>query len=142
MTPFAPRTHNLPHLAMQVTLTDNFERAGHVKASAVAGVAFLCVHPLGALGDACMTGPYRTALLDHGAFGVLLRAALSGIGDEECDTIVQQACSIGLMYMSTMAGSVDASELAMYSALLMDRCAPQDFSGMGKGHREVGVGAC
>ncbi|KAG1678758.1 hypothetical protein FOA52_012798 [Chlamydomonas sp. UWO 241] len=104
----------------EVTATESFERAGHVKASAVAGVAFLCVHPLGALGDECMHGPYRTRLLDSGAFGVLLRAALTSVGDDECDMIVQQACSIGLMYMSTMADAVEAAELAMYAALLMD----------------------
>ena len=31
-----------------------------------------------------------------------------------------QAAAIGVMYLSTMAGALEASELAMYSALLMD----------------------
>ena len=75
---------------MQIKPSENFEQAGHVKASATAGIAFLAVHPLGAKGDECMNGPHRKALLAMGAFGTLLRAALTSVGDPECDLIVQQ----------------------------------------------------
>ena len=74
----------------QVCDTPSFERAGHVKASACAAVSFLACHPIGAKGDDCMVGPYRTKLLEAGAFGVLLRAALTSVLDEQCDMIVQQ----------------------------------------------------
>lgn len=37
-----------------------------------------------------MWGPYRTKLLDSGAFGVLLRAALTSVFDEQCDMVVQE----------------------------------------------------
>ncbi|KXZ56071.1 hypothetical protein GPECTOR_2g953 [Gonium pectorale] len=100
--------------------TENFEQAGYVKASACAGVAFLACHPIGAEGDECMYGPFRTKLLNMGAFGALLRAALSSVLDSECDRIIQQAAALGLMYLSTMAGAVDSAELAMYAALLTD----------------------
>ena len=185
--------------------TENFEQAGHVKASACAGVAFLACHPIGAEGDECMFGPFRQKLLGLGAFGALLRAALSSVLESDCDRIIQQvrpggyrgrvaaggvrhgmhagagvaygpctawhargcrcgnarlvvsqrpdflaalamfpssirarlhlhmprpaaasascctqAAAIGLMYLSTMAGAVDAAELAMYAALLTD----------------------
>eukprot|EP00967_Tisochrysis_lutea_P157864 scaffold321434_cov18-Tisochrysis_lutea.AAC.1 len=62
----------------------------HVKASACAGIAFLSCHPIGAEGDECMYGPYRTKLLEMGALGGLLRAALTSVMDEECDMVVQQ----------------------------------------------------
>lgn len=107
-------------MLVEVFETEVFERAGHVKASACAGIAFLACHPIGAEGDECMHGPYRTKLLEAGAFGALLRAALTSVMDPDCDMIVQQAAAIGVMYLSTMAGEVDASELAMYAALLMD----------------------
>ncbi|MEW5306191.1 MAG: hypothetical protein WDW36_008675 [Sanguina aurantia] len=105
---------------VEVFETESFERASHVKASACAGVAFLACHPIGAEGDECMNGPYRTQLLEIGAFGALLRAALTSVLDPECDVIIQQAAAIGVMYMSSMAGAVDPGELAMYSALLMN----------------------
>ncbi len=41
-------------------------------------------------GDDCMHGPYRTKLLEMGAFGGLLRAALTSVMDPDCDMIVQQ----------------------------------------------------
>lgn len=104
----------------EVEVSDAFERAGHVKASACAGVAFLACHPLGAEGDACMNGPHRTKLLELGAFGTLLRAALKSVDDEECDMIVQQASAIGLMFLASVAGTIAAAELSMYAALLMD----------------------
>ncbi len=61
-------------------------------------LAFLACHPLGAVGDECMHGPHRTKLLDAGAFGTLLRAALSSVLEEECDMIVQQARA-GCLYV-------------------------------------------
>jgi hypothetical protein len=79
----------------QVFETEIFERAGHVKASACAGIAFLACHPIGAEGDECMHGPYRTKLLEMGAFGALLRAALTSVLDPECDMIVQQVGGVG-----------------------------------------------
>ncbi|KAJ9524025.1 hypothetical protein QJQ45_022487, partial [Haematococcus lacustris] len=114
-------------LLVEVFETETFERAGHVKASACAGIAFLACHPFGAEGDECMVGPYRKKLLEMGAFGGLLRAALTSVMDPDCDMIVQQvlaglvaAAAIGVMYLSTMAAAVDPAELAMYATLLMD----------------------
>ncbi len=75
---------------LQVVETEVFERAGHVKASACAGLAFLACHPIGAEGDECMYGPHRTKLLEMGTFGTLLRAALTTVNDPDCDMIVQQ----------------------------------------------------
>ncbi|GFH14009.1 uncharacterized protein HaLaN_09982, partial [Haematococcus lacustris] len=77
-------------LLVEVFETETFERAGHVKASACAGIAFLACHPFGAEGDECMVGPYRKKLLEMGAFGGLLRAALTSVMDPDCDMIVQQ----------------------------------------------------
>lgn len=50
-------------LLVEVFETEMFERAGHVKASACAGIAFLACHPIGAEGDECMHGPHRCAFL-------------------------------------------------------------------------------
>eukprot|EP00798_Chlamydomonas_sp_ICE-L_P023775 gene23775-9334_t len=116
---------------LEVYETDVFDRAGHVKAAACAGVAFLTCHPIGAKGDDCMHGPYRTKLLEMGAFGALLRAALTSVDNEECDMIVQQVQYSGAFLSCSRrqpcpyvpvqnGGSHRAGELAMYSALLMD----------------------
>ena len=75
--------------------SDNFSQAGNVKASACAAVAFLSCHPVGAKGDECMVGPYRTKLLEAGAFGVLLRASIVTCLDEFCDIVVQQVTCSG-----------------------------------------------
>jgi hypothetical protein len=48
-----------------------------------------------------MIGPYRKKLLGLGAFGSLLRAALTTVMDAACDRIIQQAAAIGVMYLST-----------------------------------------
>ena len=46
-------------LALVDVEDDNFEHANHVRAAACTCLAFLACHPLGAKGDACLTGPYR-----------------------------------------------------------------------------------
>lgn len=50
-----------------------FQQSGHVRASAACALSFLACHNMGARGDACLTGPYRPALLEQGA---LVRACL------------------------------------------------------------------
>lgn len=111
---------NMLMAMLEVVQTENFDQAGHVKASACAGVAFLACHPIGAEGEKSMNGPFREKLLSVNAFGALLRAALSSVMEPECYQIIQQAAAIGAMYLSTMAGAVDAAELSMYAALLTD----------------------
>lgn len=75
---------------------------GYVSAAACTCLAFLSCHPLGARGDHCLVGPFRSKLLEVGAFGALLKAALSSSADDVCDPIIQQTAAVGIMYMSTM----------------------------------------
>lgn len=79
--------------------------AGHVRAAASTCLAFLACHPLGARGDTCLTGPFRSRLLNVGAFGALLKAALASSADDPCDAIIQQTAAVGIMYMSTMVSA-------------------------------------
>jgi hypothetical protein len=51
-----------------------FEHSGHVRAAAACALSFLACHNIGALGDDCLTGPYRKMLLQHGA---LVRSPLA-----------------------------------------------------------------
>lgn len=76
--------------------------AGFVRAAASTCLAFLAGHPLGAKGDICLTGPFRQRLLDCGAMGALLKAALASTADDPCDAIIQQTAAVGIMYLSTM----------------------------------------
>ncbi|WIA12059.1 hypothetical protein OEZ85_012136 [Tetradesmus obliquus] len=103
---------------LEVEDDEGFSNAGHVRAAASTCLAFLACHPLGARGDTCLTGPFRSRLLNVGAFGALLKAALASSADDPCDAIIQQTAAVGIMYMSTMAGAVDPAELAMYAALM------------------------
>ena len=41
--------------------------SGHVRAAAACALSFLACHDLGAVGDACLDGPFRRSLLAHGA---------------------------------------------------------------------------
>lgn len=91
-------------LAIEPTLLHALPTA--TRARPRAGIAFLACHPIGAEGDECMVGPYRQKLLKLGAFGSLLRAALTSVLDNECDEIIQQAAAIGVMYLSTMVGTL------------------------------------
>lgn len=75
---------------------------GHVTAAACAALAFLACHPIGAKGDACMTGPHRKQLLDAGAFPSLLFALTHPPNDPSCKSVVEQSAAIGVMYLSTM----------------------------------------
>ena len=77
-------------------------KSGHVVAAACAGLAFLACHPIGAQGDACMTGPHRKKLLDAGAFHALLSALSDPPEDPSCKPIVEESAAIGFMYLSTM----------------------------------------
>jgi hypothetical protein len=79
--------------------------AGHVRAAASTCLAFLACHPLGARGDTCLTGPFRSRLLNVGTFGALLKAALASCADDPCDAIIQQTAAVGIMYMSTMVSA-------------------------------------
>lgn len=79
-----------------------FSHAPDVRAAACTTLAFLACHPLGARGDACLVGPFRARLLEAGAFGALLRAALGSGAGERCDAVIQQTAAVGIMYLSTM----------------------------------------
>lgn len=98
--------------------SDTFGATVDIKAAACTCLAFLTCHPIGARGDDCLTGPYRGKLLQVGAFGSLLKAALSSPAGSRGDDIIQQAAAVGIMYLSTAAGAVEPAELAMYAALL------------------------
>lgn len=82
--------------------TEEFTGAGHVCAAACTGLAFLACHNIGAKGDDCLTGPFREKLLEIGAFGGLLFAALHPHEEEEFRSIIEQSAAIGVMYLSTM----------------------------------------
>lgn len=77
-----------------------------MRAAASTCLSFLACHPLGARGDTCLTGPFRTRLLNVGAFGALLKAALASSSDAPCDAIIQQTAAVGIMYMATMVSGV------------------------------------
>lgn len=79
---------------------------GHVRAAASTCLAFLACHPLGAKGDGCLWGPFRTQLLAVGTLGVLLRAALTSSSDDPCNNIIQQTAAVGIMYLTTMVSAV------------------------------------
>ena len=55
-----------------------------------------------------MKGPYRTKLLDSGAFGVLLRAALTSVLDDQCDMIVQQVGDVFVFIKRGEGGGASA----------------------------------
>ncbi len=84
--------------------------AGHVRAAASTCLAFLACHPLGAKGDTCLWGPFRTKLLSVGALGALLKAALTSSSDDPCNNIIQQTAAVGIMYLCTMVGQTVAAE--------------------------------
>jgi hypothetical protein len=44
-----------------------FTHSGHVRAAAACAISFLACHNMNATGDACLSGPYRVALLEQGA---------------------------------------------------------------------------
>lgn len=75
---------------------------GHVVAAACTALAFLACHPIGARGEACMTGPHRKQLLDAGAFHALLSALVRPPEDPSCKSVVEESAAIGVMYLSTM----------------------------------------
>jgi hypothetical protein len=54
-----------------------FMHSGHVRAAAACAISFLACHDMSAQGDACLRGPYRVALLEHGA---LVRPPCVSIG--------------------------------------------------------------
>ncbi|KAK9816567.1 hypothetical protein WJX72_002063 [[Myrmecia] bisecta] len=106
---------------LTLTLThddDVYTGSGHVKAAAATAVAFLASHPIGAKGNACLTGPHRQALLEEGALAVLLEAALLPVEDPMCSRVIEKATSVGVMYLCTVAGAVAPSVLAMLAAFM------------------------
>ena len=82
-----------------------FSHAGHVRAAAATALSFLSSHNAGARGEDCMVGPYRKEMLDQGVMYSLLQAALSPPKDTQCKEVVEQAASVGVMYLSTMVRS-------------------------------------
>eukprot|EP00803_Ostreobium_quekettii_P006067 evm.model.scf_440.6 EVM.evm.TU.scf_440.6 scf_440:39552-53991(-) len=105
-------------ILLTVEDTEVFRRAGHVRAAATTGLAFLSCHPLGAKGDDCLEGPFRAKLIEIGAFGGLLLSALEPPPEDDCRQIIQQSSAVGVMYLSTVAGDVEPAALAGLAALL------------------------
>lgn len=95
-----------------------FQGSGHVRAAAATALSFLSCHDLSARGDDCMFGPYREELLRQGVLDALLQVALTPPDDEACRSVVQQAASVGVMYLSTMAGDLAPAPLVMLASLL------------------------
>jgi hypothetical protein len=79
--------------------------AGHVRAAASTCLAYLACHTLGAKGDSCLWGPFRTKLLSVGTLGALLKAALMSASDDPCNNIIQQTAAVGIMYLTTMVSN-------------------------------------
>eukprot|EP00892_Ulva_mutabilis_P009686 jgi/Ulvmu1/708/UM010_0080.1 len=72
-----------------------FQQSGHVRASAACALSFLACHNMGARGDACLTGPYRPALLEQGALVrtvPVLYHTLSAGGLEDASRCVTAPC--------------------------------------------------
>ncbi|GMH33927.1 hypothetical protein BSKO_01761 [Bryopsis sp. KO-2023] len=115
-----PKDTTLKTLMFFLSVEDkaSFTGSGHVRAAACTGLAFLACHRIGAQGDECLTGPFREKLLDIGAFGGLLLAALEPPEEEQFKTIIEQSAAVGVMYLSTMAGDVDAGSLSALTSLL------------------------
>ena len=76
--------------------------SGHVRAAAATAISFLACHPIGAKGDACMTGPHRALLLQEGAMAALLRAALDRTEEASCRRSIERAAAVGVMYLCTL----------------------------------------
>eukprot|EP00210_Caulerpa_lentillifera_P000601 g582.t1 len=106
---------------------------GHTIAAACTGVAFLACHPIGAKGEKCMigkliknscfvltvpAGPYRSILLENGAYSILLNALIHPPENKDCRAIVEESAAIAVMYLSTMAGKLEESSLESLSILL------------------------
>lgn len=87
---------------LSVRDTDVFKGSGHVCAAACTGLAFLACHLMGSKGDDCLTGPFRKKLLDIGAFGGLLLAALDPPKEDQFKSIIEQSAAVGVMHLSTM----------------------------------------
>eukprot|EP00191_Tetraselmis_sp_GSL018_P024515 CAMPEP_0177627972 /NCGR_PEP_ID=MMETSP0419_2-20121207/31498_1 /TAXON_ID=582737 /ORGANISM="Tetraselmis sp., Strain GSL018" /LENGTH=1910 /DNA_ID=CAMNT_0019129181 /DNA_START=17 /DNA_END=5750 /DNA_ORIENTATION=+ len=113
-----------PVIAMleMVLVEDEYELqgCGHVRAAATTSLAFLAGHPVDAEGDACMSGPHRPRLLEHGTMDKLLEAALTQDLDPALFKIIQHSAAVGVMYLSTMAGTVSPKALAMLAALMQN----------------------
>eukprot|EP00951_Prasinocladus_malaysianus_P016142 scaffold125306_cov22-Prasinocladus_malaysianus.AAC.1 len=71
-------------------------------------LAFLSGHSFLAEGDDCMVGPHRPRLLERGALDKLLEAALTKDQEEATFKVIQHSAAVGVMYLSTMAGTVSA----------------------------------
>ena len=73
----------------------------------VCSLGFLAGHSFTAKGEECMVGPHRKQLLEQGALDKLLEAALTP-DDVETSVfkVIQHSAAVGVMYLSTMAGTV------------------------------------
>eukprot|EP00873_Tetraselmis_striata_P034657 jgi/Tetstr1/454921/TSEL_041784.t1 len=111
------------HALLQlVTIKDKLELRGngHSRAAATTGLAFLAGHSFKSQGDECMFGPHRMQLLACGTMDRLLEAALTKDADPELFSVIQHSAAVGVMYLSTMAGTVSAKALAMLAALMQN----------------------
>eukprot|EP00891_Asterochloris_glomerata_P005689 jgi/Astpho2/5689/fgenesh1_pg.00079_%23_100_t len=106
---------------LQLVNTSNdgaFAGSGHVRAAAATAISFLACHPIGAKGDACMTGPHRALLLQEGAMAALLRAALDRTEEASCRRSIERAAAVGVMYLCTLAEAVNPQSLGMLAQLM------------------------
>lgn len=55
-----------------------------------------------------MVGPHRPQLLSHGSLDKLLEAALTMDVEPSTFKVIQHSAAVGIMYLSTMAGTVSA----------------------------------
>jgi hypothetical protein len=83
-----------------------------LNAESLAKVTHVFGHNQLHVGDECMHGPYRVKLLEMGALGALLRAALTSVMDEECDMVVQQ-----VRYFSYICSNKDALKITGETSL-------------------------
>jgi hypothetical protein len=65
-----------------------------------------------------MVGCCNRGAVVHSVQETLLQAALVPPEDDKCRSIVEMAASVGVMYLSTMAGALPATELVMIATLL------------------------
>jgi hypothetical protein len=73
-----------------------------VRAAALAALAALTMHPMDQVGDECLYGHHRVALLQRGFFGRVLRAVEPAPLHVVAAELVGECASVTLMNLSTM----------------------------------------
>ena len=81
-----------------------------MRAAALATLAALTMHPLDQLGEECLYGHHRVALLQKGFFGSVLQSMLPAVANGRAAELVGECASVTLMNMSTMVSSGSGSE--------------------------------